>query len=83
MGATAAVTCGAPHFLHMGEEGVAEMYGLIGKMIAVAGQRDTLLTILFDSVGDMPGCLSYIIAKDPIAKPVTRHHYHFLLYSRR
>jgi hypothetical protein len=24
-----------------------------------------LLTILFDSVADMPGCLSYIIAKDP------------------
>jgi len=65
MGATLSVTCGAPHFLHMGEEGVSEMYGLIGKMIAVAGQRDTLLTILFDSVGDMPGCLSYIIAKDP------------------
>ena len=41
------------------------MYGLIGKMIAVAGQRDALLTILFDSVADMPGCLSYIIAKDP------------------
>ena len=41
------------------------MYGLIGKMIAVAGQRDTLLKILFDSVGDTPGCLSYIIAKDP------------------
>ena len=65
MGATLYVTCGAPLFLHMGEEGVAEMYGLIGKMIAVAGQRDALLTILFDSVGDMPGCLSYIIAKDP------------------
>jgi quinol monooxygenase YgiN len=65
MDATVSVPCGAPHFLHMGEEGVSEMYGLIGKMIAVAGQRDTLLTILFDSVGDMPGCLSYIIAKDP------------------
>ena len=65
MGATVSVTCGAPHFLHMGEEGVSEVYGLIGKMIAVAGQSDTLLTILFDSVGDMPGCLSYIIAKDP------------------
>jgi quinol monooxygenase YgiN len=65
MDATLFVTCGAPHFLHMGEEGVSEMYGLIGKMIAVAGHRDSLLTILFDSVGDMPGCLSYIIAKDP------------------
>ena len=41
------------------------MYGLIGKMIAVAGQRATLLAILFDGVSDIPGCLSYIIAKDP------------------
>jgi len=41
------------------------MYGLIGKMIAVSGQRDALLAILFDGVADMPGCLSYIIAKDP------------------
>ena len=40
------------------------MYGLIGKMIAVAGQRDALLTIMFDGVTDIPGCLSYIIAKD-------------------
>jgi quinol monooxygenase YgiN len=41
------------------------MYGLIGKMIAVSGQRDALLAILFDGVADMPGCLSYIVAKDP------------------
>jgi quinol monooxygenase YgiN len=41
------------------------MYGLIGKMIAVAGQRDALLAILFAGVADMPGCLSYVVAKDP------------------
>lgn len=41
------------------------MHGLIGKMIAVPGQRDALLAILFDGIADMPGCLSYIIAKDP------------------
>ncbi len=41
------------------------MYGLIGKMIAVPGQRDALLAILMGSSGDMPGCLSYIIATDP------------------
>ena len=41
------------------------MYGLIGKMIAVSGQRDALLAILFDGVADMPGCLSYVVAKDP------------------
>jgi len=41
------------------------MYGLIGRMIAVSGQRDALLAILVDSTGEMPGCLSYVIAKDP------------------
>jgi quinol monooxygenase YgiN len=41
------------------------MYGLIGKMVAVAGKRDELMAILLSSVGAMPGCLSYIIATDP------------------
>jgi quinol monooxygenase YgiN/uncharacterized glyoxalase superfamily protein PhnB len=41
------------------------MYGLIGKMIATPGERDALIAILLDSTADMPGCLSYIIAKDP------------------
>lgn len=41
------------------------MYGLIGRMIAAPGQRDTLLAILLESVGDMPGCLSYVVARDP------------------
>ena len=40
------------------------MYGLIGKMTAIDGKRDELIAILLDSVGDMPGCLSYIIATD-------------------
>jgi quinol monooxygenase YgiN len=41
------------------------MYGLIGKMTAVAGQRDALVAILLDSTQSMPGCLSYVIATDP------------------
>jgi quinol monooxygenase YgiN len=41
------------------------MYGLIGKMTAVAGQRDALASILLDSTQSMPGCLSYVIATDP------------------
>ena len=40
------------------------MYGLIGKMLAVPGQRDALIAILLESVGTMPGCLSYIVATD-------------------
>jgi len=41
------------------------MYGLIGKMIAVPGHRDALMAILLEGVSGMPGCLSYVIAKDP------------------
>jgi quinol monooxygenase YgiN len=41
------------------------MYGLIGKMLATEGNRDALAAILLEGTGDMPGCLSYIIAKDP------------------
>lgn len=41
------------------------MYGLIGKMSAVAGKRDELVAILMEGIHDMPGCLSYVIAHDP------------------
>lgn len=42
------------------------MYGLIGKIKAISGQRDALLNILLESANAMPGCLSYIVAKDPV-----------------
>ena len=42
------------------------MYGLIGKMIAHPGKRDALLEILTRGIGPMPGCRSYVIAKDPL-----------------
>jgi quinol monooxygenase YgiN len=41
------------------------MYGLIGKINAVQGQRDTLVSILMEGMQAMPGCLSYIVALDP------------------
>ncbi len=41
------------------------MYGLIGKMTAVPGQRDALAAILLAGTESMPGCLSYIVATDP------------------
>lgn len=40
------------------------MYGLIGKMMAAPGQRDALIAILLESTTAMPGCLSYVVAKD-------------------
>lgn len=41
------------------------MYGLIGRLKAVPGQRDALLAILMEGTQGMPGCLSYVIARDP------------------
>jgi quinol monooxygenase YgiN len=41
------------------------MYGLIGKMRAVPGQRTTLAAILLEGIRAMPGCLSYVVAEDP------------------
>lgn len=40
------------------------MYGLIGKMRAHPGQRDALIAILLEGTTNMPGCLTYTIAKD-------------------
>jgi quinol monooxygenase YgiN len=41
------------------------MHGLIGKMIAAPGKRDELIAILLESTAGMPGCLSYVVARDP------------------
>lgn len=41
------------------------MYGLIGKIMATDGSRDELISILLDGTGEMPGCLSYVVARDP------------------
>ncbi len=41
------------------------MYGLIGRIDAVPGMRDPLITILIEGVSGMPGCRSYVVAKDP------------------
>ena len=43
----------------------ASMYGLIGKMTATPGNRDALAAALLEGLNDMPGCLSYIVARDP------------------
>lgn len=41
------------------------MYGLIGKINVVRGQRDAFAAILLEGTRAMPGCLSYVIATDP------------------
>ena len=42
------------------------MFGLIGKMRAARGQRDVIMDVLRESTVALPGCLSYIIATDPV-----------------
>ena len=46
-------------------EASRKMYGLIGKATCVAGKRDEFIAILLEGVGTMPGCLSYVVARDP------------------
>jgi quinol monooxygenase YgiN len=41
------------------------MYGLIGRMVATPGNREALAAVLLEGLVDMPGCLSYIVARDP------------------
>lgn len=41
------------------------MYGLIGRMRAVSCQREALIALLLQDVGAMPGCHSYVVARDP------------------
>jgi quinol monooxygenase YgiN len=46
------------------QQGERSMFGLIGKMSATSGQREALIAILLEGTEAMPGCLSYIVAKD-------------------
>src|SRR5215469_8879453 len=47
-----------------GPGGEYVMYGLIAKLTAVIGRRDALIKILTEGTTSMPGCRSYILAKD-------------------
>ncbi len=40
------------------------MYGLIGKIVTVPGQREALIAVLLAGVSGMPGCLSYVVGRD-------------------
>jgi quinol monooxygenase YgiN len=62
MAGSSALIAGASGRVSSKEE--QKMYGLIGKMVAVAGKRDALIAVLVEGTGAMPGCLSYIVAKD-------------------
>jgi quinol monooxygenase YgiN len=40
------------------------MWGMIAKITLLPGKRDEMIEILKESASDMPGCLSYVVAKD-------------------
>jgi quinol monooxygenase YgiN len=41
-----------------------DMYGLIAKLTTVPAKREELIRILSESAANMPGCFSYVVAKD-------------------
>lgn len=43
----------------------AVVYGLIGKFKAKPGQRDALISAMLDDDTTIPGCLSFVVARDP------------------
>lgn len=47
-----------------GSQEAVRMWGLIGKITVLPGRRDEMIEILKESAADMPGCLSYVVAKD-------------------
>src|SRR5579871_6445363 len=40
------------------------MYGTIGQILTAPENRDTVIGLLRDGSAKMPGCLSYVVAKD-------------------
>jgi quinol monooxygenase YgiN len=53
-----------------GPQGANDMYGLIVKLTAAAGKREELIRILKESAANMPGCFSYVVAKDSMDENV-------------
>lgn len=68
IGAATVTTACAPPWLFSGQASVTnkstDMYGLIGKITAKPGQRDALIETLVEGAEDLPGCLTYVVAKD-------------------
>lgn len=47
-----------------GSQEASGMWGMIAKITVVLGKREELIAILKESAADMPGCVSYVVAKD-------------------
>jgi hypothetical protein len=62
------------HTASAAPEEAQQMYGLIGSMTAVSGRRDDLIAILTEAVSNMPGCLSFVVAKDSRDETIIMGH---------
>lgn len=40
------------------------MFGLVGKFTAHEGKREALISVLAAATAELPGCFSYIVARD-------------------
>lgn len=56
--------CALPGAGDESHKGAEQMFGLIGKMTATPGKREELIGLLLEGTQGMPGCLSYIVARD-------------------
>jgi quinol monooxygenase YgiN len=48
----------------VGLQEASVMYGLIVKLTVVTGKREEMVAILKESAAGMPGCFSYVVARD-------------------
>ena len=46
------------------------MYGLVAKLTVLPGRREEVIVLLAESSCNMPGCFSYVIAKDAASEDV-------------
>ncbi|MGH8239841.1 MAG: putative quinol monooxygenase [Steroidobacteraceae bacterium] len=61
----AALAPGCASLATQPQTGESKMYGLIGKATCVPGKREEFIGVLLEGAGSMPGCLSYVAARDP------------------
>lgn len=62
--ALAVIGQAAPAMIRDPMTGDGTMFGTIGRIKAIAGKRDALAAILASGSGEMPGCISYVVAED-------------------
>jgi quinol monooxygenase YgiN len=53
-----------PAWIIGGRQEAGGMWGMIAKITLLPGKRDEMIEILQESAAGMPGCFSYVVAKD-------------------